>query len=158
MQGACKPGFEPSHVYEARKQLEFERNHGGRGILSRADRDKAYNPITGEQQPLGSPGPAVARSPSQRALQHPRPASAPRASIYTASVTLLDKPDTPSKRPISSGPSWGAYNPITHAWHVPPSDAKFRDPSAELNKAHGVTGAHWRKVRASLWQSERGLS
>ena len=132
----------PDPSYEAQKDREFQRNNGlgnSGGVAIRVDPMRAsFNPILGECKPEAA---AVA------AAHRPRPASAPRATAATAAPS--ERPATPGRRPrMAQGDSWGSYNPISHHWNAPPSDARFHDQNVALNKKSGVSEARLGKTEA----------
>lgn len=122
----------PDPTYEAQKQRDFQRSNGGVGIAIRADPVRAsFNPILGECQ--------------QPTTADRRPSSAPRSS--SVGGPPAERPATPGRRHrVVQGSSWGTYNPISHQWQAPPSDARFHDQNEALNKKTGINGMQRAKV------------
>ncbi len=87
----------------------------------------SYDPILGQVRLPASAGVPARPSSATRSAPGPGPA---------------ERPVTPGGRArVSSGDSWGRYDPITHVWAEPPRDAKFRDQNRNADQACGISGA-----------------
>ena len=113
--------------------------------LSSSIRQKLlFNPILQDQgpepqEPHHTKRPTSAFNPI---LGHFRPSPQdPHSSPH------VERPATPGRRArVESGITWGAYNPITHEWGLPPSDPRYIDQDAMAARQLGINGRQKKKV------------
>lgn len=172
---AYAPGYAGDREYAQVKTKEFERSYG-MGSKSRVEPKQLFNPINGESRPVPArPASAPRGRPTPSSLSNgggASPSPSPAAALFDTTPTKslnaaspLNTPLTPGSNPspsrprpstptssrtkVMQGDSWGTYNPITHAWVVPPRDARFSEQNKVLEQRSGISGSHHSKTPMS---------